>query len=303
MLELINKYIKTIENENTKKNYRSDLEYYHRYLLKEYGGSSLDILKKLKPSDVDIYKIHLTQKGYGAASVNRMIYAVGWLYKKLMGDDILTKDITENYKKKVVNNKFDVYLTEEEVQKLMTYIENLKHIKQKEKTFEFIKLRDLLFFRIAFSTALRFSEICNIEINDVTIDNYIKIYGTKNGKDHIVPINEKVMETWEKYLKERAKINPNHDYLFITTKGDHFKRNDLMNKKMKEYCTACGIEKDGEITIHKTRHTAAHVMAKNNVSLVKIQEMLNHNTIRTTMRYVHVGKEDLKEVQEKCLNF
>lgn len=303
MLDLINKYIKTIENENTKKNYRSDLEYFHRYLLREYGDSSLEILKKLKPSDVDIYKIYLTKEGYGAASVNRMIYAVGWLYRKLMGDDILTKDITENYKKKVVNNKYDIYLTEEEVEKLISYIENMKHIKQRKKSFEFIKLRDLLFFRIAFSTGLRFSEICDIDIKNISMDNYIKIYETKNGTDHIVPASKKIVETWEKYLEERAKISTDNDYLFITTKGDHYTRNDLMNEKMRRYCAICGIEKEGKITIHKTRHTTAHLMVKNNVSLAKIQEMLNHNTIKTTMRYVHVGKEDLKEVQEKCLNF
>jgi integrase/recombinase XerD len=162
-------------------------------------------------------------------------------------------------------------------------------------------LRDRAILETLYSTAIRASELAQLQLYD--LDTERKIVAIRQGKgkkDRVVPIGDRAIGWLQKYMADVrpdlvANTNP-HPYLFVTAAGNPIKRS-LLPLLVKRYMKAASINKAG--SCHLLRHTAATLMMENGADLRSLQLYLGHARLSTTQIYTHVSIQRLKEVHEK----
>lgn len=144
---------------------------------------------------------------------------------------------------------------------------------------------------LAYATGLRLQEIVNLKIKDINSARMvINVIKGKGKKDRQVVLSEKLLIQLRKYFKNyRPK-----EWLFEGQTGKQYGYRSLQlvfqNAKEKS-----GIRTPGGI--HTMRHSFATHLLENGTDLRLIQELLGHNSIKTTIRYTHVSKAQLQKIK------
>ena len=147
---------------------------------------------------------------------------------------------------------------------------------------------------------MRLGELINMTWDNVDFENsLIKIindnnFNTKNKKDRIVPLNQKLISILrERIPKIQSILNAN--LVFKSSKCVKF-NSDYVSKGFKDSVRAAGL--DDKIHFHTLRHSFASSLVQKGVSLYVVKELLGHEDISTTQIYSHLNKESLfKAVQ------
>ena len=174
-----------------------------------------------------------------------------------------------------------VYLTVDEVDKLLD-------IEIKDA----FSARNKSILEVMYSSGLRISELINLEMANVDLDeNLIRVMG-KGSKERIVPIGDYANEALTNYINNyRPTINKkNSTYLFLNNLGNIVSRQYIF-RIIKEECIKKGIKKN--VSPHTLRHTYATHLLKNGAVLRIIQELLGHENLSTTEIYTHLDNETL----------
>ncbi len=153
--------------------------------------------------------------------------------------------------------------------------------------------RNKAILELLYSTGLRISELINLELANIDIeDNLIRVIG-KGNKERIVPFGEYAKEALNLYINNyRPKINKkNNTYVFLNNTGEKISRQYIF-KIIKLECLKKGIKKN--VSPHTLRHTYATHLLKNGADLRIIQELLGHENLTTTQIYTHLDNEKLK---------
>jgi integrase/recombinase XerD len=201
------------------------------------------------------------------------------------------KDFTTAFNKIKIQTetKQKEYLTEEEIKRLLNYI-NL----QKNKRLSYISWRNILLIKILFYTGMRASEVINIKLSDMkTYEEdkniiQIKVIGKGNKEAYCYIDHMKIEEELEEVLRHRKLHNIESEYLFTTKTGRQITRQEAfiaIEKILKQ----AGINKKG---LHLFRHTLGFLLAQKGVRLEDIQEILRHSNINTTRIYVQRREAD-----------
>ena len=161
-------------------------------------------------------------------------------------------------------------------------------------------IRDRAILETFFSTAIRVSELLNLEPSDVAAERGLAhIRHGKGDKDRLVPIGTSTLEWINKYrLDVRSKLNlARSDHkLFLTRTGTPLSR-EALARIVRQSMQSAGIDKRG--ARHLLRHTAATLMLENGADLRSLQTYLGHARLDTTQIYTHMTLGRLKEVHQK----
>jgi integrase/recombinase XerD len=161
-------------------------------------------------------------------------------------------------------------------------------------------VRDRAILEVFYSTGIRVSELCNLNLNDLDLRNgELCINQGKNKKDRLVPLGEMAADFLEIYLREaRPKLAPSSESaLFVTKSGRKF-RYTTLSYLMSRYGKKSGIGK--ATSPHALRHTCATHLLKGKADIRQIQTILGHESVATTQRYTQVEISDLKKVLKRC---
>lgn len=146
-----------------------------------------------------------------------------------------------------------------------------------------------------YGCGLRVSELINLEINKLFLDEgYIVVKG-KGSKERMVPISEVAIHEINSYLDQRRnmEIVPGEEnFLFLNYKGTHISRITIF-KIVKQLADLAGIKR--EISPHTLRHSFATHLLEGGANLRAIQQMLGHESIATTEIYIHIDRTRLRE--------
>jgi integrase/recombinase XerD len=238
-----------------------------------YNKQFLDFVKK-KPEEVneDDIKNFIAKKLSEKTSAKSIVLIRAAL--KFFYDEILKKNIV-TLKSPKVSRKLPIVLTKDEVKTLINSIKNEKH---------------KLIVKLLYSSGLRLSELVNLKVGDLELDeNMGWVRGGKGGKDRLFILSPKL----SKELKEFVKNKKKSDYLFIGRKGKMSPRN--VQKIVAIAGKKSGIGK--RVHVHTLRHSFATHLLENGVDIRKIQELLGHSNLSTTQIYAHVSAEELKKVK------
>jgi len=154
--------------------------------------------------------------------------------------------------------------------------------------------RDQVIILTLLDTALRVSELVNIRLNDLWLEEgLIKVAG-KGGKERFVPIGKSIQRILWRYIsKYRAEpATPNCGLLFLTADGRPMTK-DRIDKKMSRYGEKAGI-KGVRCSPHTLRHTAAVRFLRNGGDVFSLQRMLGHSSLEMTRHYCELADVDVK---------
>lgn len=162
---------------------------------------------------------------------------------------------------------------------------------------------------IGFFCGLRISEVCNLKIGDINLNNMVlKVVQGKNSKDRLVPIPEQLRETIKCYIRLIEG-----DYMFPSrlAKSNHITPDELRRYfrwllKKVGYDYLDYVNKSGrkrlKYRFHTLRHSYATYLFNNGTDIRDIQALLGHSNIQATEIYTHVSYERKKDVVEKVFS-
>lgn len=148
-------------------------------------------------------------------------------------------------------------------------------------------LRDRAILEVLYGCGLRVSELCNLRISHIYMEeNFLRIIG-KGNKERLVPFAPLTGEAISNWLGVRpAAAAPQwDDFTFLNRFGKPLSRISVFNL-VKKYALAAGVTK--EISPHTFRHSFATHLIENGADLRVVQEMLGHENILTTEIYTHI---------------
>lgn len=168
-------------------------------------------------------------------------------------------------------------MSKEEVKAILQAHQNVKHL----------AMLDLIY-----ACGLRRGELLNLKLVDINSNRgLLRINQGKGNKDRVVPISEKILELLrEYYLYEKPKV-----YLFEGEKlGEKYSEGSIQ-KVLKKALEKAKIKKP--VTLHWLRHSYATHLLENGTDLRFIQELLGHNSSKTTEIYTHVSQKSLQKIK------
>lgn len=262
-------------SENTVESYKRDLNDFDNYFKKE--------IKKINHEDIKNY-IQNLGKNLEAKTISRHISSLKSFYKYLkLTNQIKTLPLA-NINNPKTQRKLPNILTEDEVNDLLDI--NLK------TDFDF---RNKAMLELMYSSGLRVSELINLKVNDIDIQNeVVRIFG-KGSKERIIPLDEYATEALNNYINDHRFNLFKHgenNYLFLNNHGNQMTRQGFF-KILKKIALEKNIKKD--FSPHTLRHSFATHLLKHGADLRSIQELLGHSDISSTQIYTHISNEKLHE--------
>lgn len=279
---------------------------YQQYLLLEQGLSANSreayqrdvhrFLDYCQQQDIDPLHVVLSQLhdytyvlhtlGLEARSIARMLSGVRSFYRFLQLDGHIAQDPTELLESPRLPKHLPDVLTLDEIEAILSAIDQSKPEGQ----------RDHCLIELLYSCGLRVSEVCELKLSDLFLDEgFVRVLG-KGNKQRIVPISPRAIHEIHNWIDARSDINirpGEEDYLFLSAKrGRHLSRITVFHN-IKQYVAAAQVQK--EVSPHTFRHTFATHLLEGGASLRAIQAMLGHESIATTEIYTHLDSRLLRE--------
>ena len=282
--KLINEFIDYIRfekkySENTIDSYRNDLRKADEFLKKD--------LSNLSKNDIQNF-IQSLSKEESSTSVSRCISTLKSFYKFLELNKYTNSNPLTTISNPKTAKKLPKVLSEEEVDRLLDINLNTD--------FDY---RNKAMLELMYSSGLRVSELINLTVNDIDIENsLVRIFG-KGSKERIVPLNDYATEALSNYILYHRRSLFKHgenNYLFLNNHGEKMTRQGFF-KLLKKIAMEKNIKT--EFSPHTLRHSFATHLLKHGADLRSIQELLGHSDISTTQIYTHITSERLQKNYEE----
>ncbi|MCD8297394.1 MAG: tyrosine recombinase XerD [Prevotella sp.] len=265
---------------NTIDAYMRDIEKLLNYL------QGLDIRpEEVKLEDLRTFAASLHDIGIVARSQCRILSGVRAFYRFLVIDGFVDNDPAELLESPQIGEHLPEVLTTEEVDRLEQSIDLSKWEGHRNKAI----------IEVLFSCGLRVSELINLKISNLYLDEqYIWVKG-KGRKERLVPISDSAIKQLGYWFAVRNQMkikSGEEDYVFLNRRGAHLTRTMIliMIKRLGE---EAGITKT--ISPHTLRHSFATALLEGGADLRAIQSMLGHESIGTTEIYTHLDTVKLRE--------
>lgn len=231
-------------------------------------------LRAITNTDViDFNNDYILKNKLSASYQNQVVNALKLFFKQVQGATISTVGIHRPKKAHTLPN----VLSKEEIKQLLTAPKNLKH---------------KAMLSLIYSCGLRRGEMLNLKPQHVDSKRGVLIIKDAKGKkDRIAPLPAMMVELLRNYFKEyRPAI-----YLFEgQTKGEPYNERSL-NLVFKHAVEKSRLKKPA--TLHWLRHSYATHLLEAGTDLRYIQELLGHNSSRTTEIYTHVSTKKISEIK------
>lgn len=158
-------------------------------------------------------------------------------------------------------------------------------------TQKFLKYRNHAIFATFIFSGLRKSELLNLKLTDVDIENRsIFVYQGKGNKDRIIPMSYTLAQSLNRYLVERKKARKTCPEFFTSSN----RNNGFTEYGLKHFTDTLKKTIPISFTIHGLRHTFATLMIEGGCDVVSLSKMMGHSDVRTTMIYVATSVEHLR---------
>lgn len=276
------RYMKLAKNfsENTLKAYTDDLQ-----KLVDYAASEKLALVDVRLDDLRHFAAELIDMGISPRSLGRILSGVRAFYKFLMIENYLADDPTELLEWPKIGEHLPDVLSVKEIDMLENAIDLTKWEGQRNKAI----------IEVLFCCGLRVSELVNLQVSNMYVEEkFLRITG-KGDKERLVPISDSALKELDYWFVDRnhMKIKPGEeDYVFLNRRGSRLTR-AMIFTIVKRLAVEAGIKKT--ISPHTLRHSFATSLLEGGANLRAIQEMLGHESIGTTQIYTHIDMHTLRE--------
>jgi len=160
------------------------------------------------------------------------------------------------------------------------------------------ELFHIAMFDVLYSCGLRVSELVNLNLNQLYLEQgYIRVIG-KGDKERIIPMADITKKNLKEYIDKNRFLwlKNKSNYVFIKPDGKQVNRQYVYNS-LKNRCKEIGLDID--ISPHKLRHSFATALLNGGADLRIVQELLGHSDISTTQIYTHVEGKRMHDTYNK----
>lgn len=222
-------------------------------------------------------------------SVARNISSLRSFHGFLVQEDYTADDPTDLLDTPRLARKLPVVLTVPEVDRIFGALDMSLDL----------GIRNRAMLELLYSSGLRVSELVNLEMQNMYLEEgFVRVFG-KGSKERLVPMGDSARKFIEMYLEHvRGKATPKsgeEDILFLNRRGKRLTRN-MVFMILKDLVNKAGIDK--KVSPHTFRHSFATHLIEGGADLRAVQEMLGHESITTTEIYLHLDRDYLKEVHK-----
>lgn len=206
----------------------------------------------------------------------------------LVDQELVLDNIAANIRMPKVRYPQSDFLTEHEI--------NLVFRKVTEMSLKKFVDRNLLLFNLLFQICLRGTEVSNLRVKDVRLENgdpqiFVR---RKGGKEVDIPLNRDLVNMFEVWLSSRETFKNAHKlpWVFITSHGTQLNRVQIYDLVNRAILNAGLIKR--KMGPHILRHSGATLLSEKGASPQAVQFLLDHESLNSTQKYLHFSKEGLR---------
>lgn len=245
----------------------------------------------IQPQHLDLKQLQdflkwVTELGLSARSQARLISGIKAFFKFLILENYLKNDPTELLDAPKLGTKLPETLSTDEIDRMIQQIDLSKAEGERNKAM----------LETLYGCGLRVSEMVNLKLSNIYVDEgFIRVTG-KGEKERLIPIGSQALKQISIYVNQsRVHIEVKRgyeDFVFLNRRGKSLSRT-MVFIIIKDLAARAGIHKN--ISPHTFRHSFATHLVEGGANLRAVQEMLGHESIITTEIYTHLDRNYLKE--------
>ena len=289
MEKQIKLFLEFLQNEkklsdNTLQSYKRDIIQYQNYIEENQINYT-----KVSKEDIKTYLNYLKKVGKKSSTISRNLASIRSFYQFLIRNRKIKNDPTEDVQSPKVEKRIPSVLTAQEVELLL----------EQPKDVDLKGTRDKAMLEFAYATGMRVTEIINLNIENVNIEEGYVICRT-GAKQRNIPLGSLSLSALKEYIEDARPIlikNEREKALFVNVNGKRLTRQGFW-KIVKFYKEQAHITKD--ITPHVLRHSFATHLLQNGADLKAIQTMLGHSDISSTQVYRQFQDVGIKNEYKKA---
>jgi integrase/recombinase XerD len=267
--------------QNTLDSYAHDLK-----KLKEFAEQCGKPIDSLSRQDLIIWLKLLTQQGASPRSRARHISSVKGIYKFLLRDGMISGDPSAELTIPETHKNLPHFLTEDEIALLIEAPDIRTNI----------GIRDRAILELMYATGLRVSELVDLQIGDVKLEQALLSCKGKGSKQRIIPLGRASVLALRNYLKVRYLFDQRgaSKNLFVNKRGLSLKRQSIW-RLLKKYSRNTKLKR---VSPHSLRHSFATHLIQRGADSRSLQALLGHSDISTTQIYTHISNHHLRQALE-----
>jgi len=297
-------YNETIKNKASSSidEYFRDLQTFFRYikLIKgrvlddtnfdriEINDIDIDLIKTIKVTDLYSYLVFCKDdRNNNSTTRARKVSSLKQFFKYLT---VQTHQLEENPAELLDSPKLKKSLPKHLT--LENSLELLNSVKESDSP---NSIRDYCIITLFLNCGMRLSELCNLNVTDISTDGSLRILG-KGNKERVIYLNEACRSSLLDYLKVRPNegIPADHKNALFISRNRRRISNKTVQHIVYTYLDRIGLGGQG-LSVHKLRHTAATLMYQHGgVDIRVLQDILGHENLGTTQIYTHVADAQVK---------
>ena len=266
-------------SKKTFENYNRDLNKFFKFL----NDYKIKDIKKITKETVRLYFLKQKNNNISNRTLGRYYSSLNSFFLYSIEHEYIGVNPLKFIDYPKYTKKIPEYIYDYQLEKLLN-----------EKTSENveIELRNKLIIHLLLDTGVRVSELVNIKVRDIDVEErIIKVFG-KGSKERFVFFTSKTKELLINYFIKR-KEKAITDNLLINYKGEK-----LTERSVQKIIKLVGEKIGLDIHPHLLRHTFATDLLNKGADIRMIQELLGHENLDTTQIYTHVSNSRVKEVYD-----
>jgi integrase/recombinase XerC len=242
-----------------------------------------------EPLTVREFLAYLYGQNYTKSTTARKLATLRSFYKFLIRRGLLTTNPLTTIRTPKQDKRLPKCLDLEQVQKLLDAPGDA----------DILSARDKAMLEVLYSSGIRVSELVELTMADMDLQEGILRVRGKGRKDRLTPIGSQAIKAMQRYFEMRqqdTRIQPTHSQrAFLNKHGEPLSTRSV-RRKLDKYLLAAGL--DPGISPHTLRHSFATHLLNNGADLRSVQELLGHQSLSTTQIYTHLSTSRMKEVYD-----
>lgn len=286
--KLINQYLDYLKfqrnySDKTIESYCREINHFKRYL-------NQDAINNYNDVDYFMLRGYLTrlyEENLSKVSINHKLSALRSFFNYLLKEELVENNPFKLIESQKTAKRNPDFLFPEEIIALLDSIE----------TKDDLGIRNKAMLELMYASGLRCSEVVNLQISNIDLNQMVLLIHGKGNKDRYVPFHEYARDWLVKYIDEARNNlmvkNEGHNFVFVNKFG-----NPLTNRGIENIVDRITKQYDPtkKIHPHTIRHSFATHLLNAGADIRTVQELLGHENLATTQIYTHITKDHLKEV-------
>ena len=263
----------------------------HRQLLAQHSKTIDEKLISCEQLTVREFLAYLYAQNYTKSTTARKLATLRSFYKFLIRRGLVSQTPLQQIRTPKQEKRLPKCLDLEQVQKLMDAPGDA----------DILSARDKAMLEVLYSSGIRVSELVELDMADIDLQEGVLRVKGKGRKDRLTPIGSQAIAAVQRYFEMRMmepKLqSKTTGRVFLNKHGDSLSTRSV-RRKLDKYLVSAGL--DPGISPHTLRHSFATHLLNNGADLRSVQELLGHQSLSTTQVYTHLTTTRMKQVYDQA---